>query len=364
MILATVLVFQSLKAQDDMLFRRHIVYSGINGLFYGGALDIILELQGGASAGVPVIAAGTAALIPLLTNSSKTITENSLVLSGHGKVIGWSHGFAMATFIGGENAWFDNNYKLTIGLGAITSIGLGYLGNRLGKNINWTDGQVALYRHYGWIGPFTGISISAAFSDEPRFYGGSVLLLGAGGYLLADEIYKWNEYTRGDIRATQVLSMLNGGLAYGIATDMADQGDPERSTLLIPAIGVLSGTFLGHLWLKNTKLTAKQGLSTAYAATGGAILGLGIALFTESHSATPYYVIPYITGMGAFALTVESLRRKNEIQKPFPALQKNNLEISLMPQNLFLNEKMQNKGYMVNGRYIGMQPLFAASLVF
>ena len=120
-----------------------------------------------------------------------------MVLSGHGKIIGWAHGFALATFIGGGNAWNRDNYKLTIGLGAMTSIGLGILGNSLGKDYNWTDGQVALYRHYGWVGPFTGISLSAAFSDEPRFYGASVVLFGAGGYLLADKIFRWNEYTRG-----------------------------------------------------------------------------------------------------------------------------------------------------------------------
>lgn len=70
------LAIQNSKGQDEILFRRHIIYSGINGLFYGLALDAIAELDGGAAAGVPVISAGASALIPLLTNSSKTITPN------------------------------------------------------------------------------------------------------------------------------------------------------------------------------------------------------------------------------------------------------------------------------------------------
>jgi hypothetical protein len=364
MIIVFALMINNLHAQDDILFRKYIVYSGINGLFYGVAIDLIGELDGGASAGIPVISAGVSALIPLLTNSSRTISPNSLMLSGHGKLVGWAHGFALATLIGGENAWNHENYKLTIGLGAVTSIGLGILGNSLGKNNDWTEGQVALYRHYGWVGPFTGISLMAACSDEARFYGASSILFGAGGYILADKVYQWNQYTRGDMRATQVLSLLNGGLGYGIAVDIEDHENFERGYFIIPAIGVLSGTLAGHLWLKNANLTPKQGMLTAYAAAGGAILGLGIALITESDKVTPYYLLPYVTGLGAYTYAVESLKKKNKIEGYSPRNHKNNWDVAFMPQNLFLNSRISGNGYLVNGRIIGMQPLFAASLRF
>jgi hypothetical protein len=363
-IFTLILMAQALTAQDEILFRKHVVYSGINGLFYGIALDVISEANGGAAFGIPVISAGVSALIPLMTNSSKTISSNSLVLSGHGKFVGWAHGFALATLAGGENAWNGDNYKLTIGLGAAASIGLGILGNSLGKNEDWTEGQVALYRHYGWIVPLSGTLIMASFVDEPRLYGGAVLLCGAGGYLLADKIYSHHEYTRGDIRATQVLTLLNGGLGYGIVEDRMDRGNLSRSDFLIPAIGILSGTIAGQMWLKDVNLTQKQGLQTAYAATGGAILGLGIALLTESEHATPYYIIPYITGLGAYAIAVESFRKKNALQVFLPHNHSNRWEVAFMPQNLFLNSRIPEKGYLVNGRLTGMQPVFAASLSF
>lgn len=358
------LMIQTSGAQDEILFRRYLVNSGINGFFYGVAFDEIAGIDGAPAAGVAVISTGTSILIPLLTNSSRNITANSLVLSTHGKFIGWAHGFALATLIGGENAWNNSNYKLIIGLGVVTSISLGILGNSLGKNTSWTDGQVALYRHYGWIMPYTGISIMAAFSDEPRLYGASVLAFGAGGYLLADKVYKNYHYTRGDVRATQVLSLLNGGLGYGILADKVSRSISSRADILFPAVGVLSGTMLGHLWLKNTNLTHKQGMRTAYAATGGAILGFGIALLTESNNPTPYYVIPYITGLGAYAYAVENMKKKNKNEVYFPYPQKNNWDIVFMPQNLFLNSKISNNGYQLNGKLIGMQPLFAASIRF
>ena len=214
------LITQSLRAQDEILFRRHLINSGINGLFYGIAIDVIAGVDGGAAGGIPIIAAGTSVLVPLLTNSSRTISQNSMILSAHGKIVGWEHGFAIATLVGGENAWNDGaNIKLTIAAGALTSISLGIVGNTLGKNVNWTEGQVAIYRQYGWIMPFTGVSLMAAISDEPRLWAASDLIFGTGGYFLADKVYKNYQFTRGDVRAIRVLSVLNGGLGYGILAD-------------------------------------------------------------------------------------------------------------------------------------------------
>ena len=361
-IILTLLV-KSLCAQDEITFRRYIISSGINGLFYGVAIDVIAELDGGAAAGVAVISSGVATLIPILSNPSRSITQNSLMLSSHGKIIGWAHGFAFSTILLGEDAW-DENQKFTIGLGALTSITLGMVGNSLGKNKSWTEGQAALYRYYGWMGPLTGVSLMAAFSDEPRLYGAADLLFGAGGYLLADKVYSRNNFTRGDVRAAQVLSVLTGGLGLGIVADISEQGEPGRASILIPAIGVLTGSLAGQLWLKNARLTPKQGLQSAYAATGGAILGLGIALLTESEKPTPYYVIPYITGLGAYTFAVERMRKNNIMQGFIPENKKSNWVLALMPQNIFLNSKIQARNFQVNRRSVGMQPVFAASLTF
>jgi hypothetical protein len=363
-IFAILLTIQSLSGQDEILFRKHVFYSATNGLFYGVALDLIAELGDGAATGLPVISAGVSALIPILSKSSRTTSSNSMILSDHGKFIGWSHGFALASLIGGENAWNSENYKITLGVGMAASIGLGILGNSLGKDPSLTEGQVALYRYYGWIGPFTGVSLMAATTEDVRLYGASVLLFGAGGYLLADRVYRWHQYTRGDIRSTQVLALLNAGLGYGILADKVGRDNTTRSDLLFPAIGILTGTLVGHLWLKDTDMSLKQGMQTAFAATGGAVLGLGIALLTESRKATPYYLIPYLTGLGAYTFAVENIRKKNNSAGSESEKQLKKWEIAFMPQNVILNSKMKSNIYTPNGMFLGMQPLFAASYRF
>ena len=365
---------QNSYAQDDIIFRKHLVTNGLTGFYYGIAADVVFELDGAASVGIPVIISGASVVAPLIFNSNKTIDYDAMVLQAHGKTIGWAHGFALATLIGGENAWYgsgysSNNYKLTVGLGALSSIGMGIVGNSLAKNNDWSEGQVELYRHYGWLMPYTGFSLAASFSDEPRVFGGAVLLFGAGGYLLADKIYQGSDYTRGEVRSMQVLSGLNMGLGWGIFADIQErrdifEDDFKRAEFMIPAIGALAGTFAGQYYVRNTNFTPQQGMLTAYSATGGAVIGLGIALLTESENITPYYVLPYITGLGSYILSVEMLRKKNSAQASFPVDNGNNFHVSFMPQNLFLNNKIQDKGFMINGEYIGMQPLFAASLKF
>jgi hypothetical protein len=105
-------------------------------------------------------------------------------------------------------------------------------------------------------------------------------------------------------------------------------------------------------------------MTTVYAASGGALIGLGIALLINSDQVTPWYLIPYATGLGSFTLAVEMLKKRNATQAFLPVKNKGSWNFALMPQNLYLNNKMQNNGFMTNGRLVGMQPVFAASLTF
>jgi len=121
---------------------------------------------------------------------------------------------------------------------------------------------------------------------------------------------------------------------------------------------------MGHLYNRNLGFTPQQGMLTAYAAGGGAIIGLGVALMTESESITPYYLIPYLTGLGSYIASVEILKRKSPSYSLHEGGNGSDFHVTFMPQNLFVNEKIEERGFMLNGRYVGMQPLFAATLRF
>lgn len=365
--LLTVLIsVQSVTAQDDLLFRKRILSSTWNSFLYGDAAVIIGELNGAAAVGLPVVAAGAGALVPLLTNESRPITINQLMLTNHGQSIGWVHGGALSMLILGDSiaSSTKDNYKLAVGLGAATSIGFGILGRSLGKTKDWSEGQVAMYRHYGWVGPMTASCFGFAFADDPRVFGATILAGGAGGYFLADKVNDWHEFSRGDVRATQALTIMNGALGYCVFADVAVSSEEfQQAEWLIPAAGLLAGTAMGHFWTKNANLTPRQGMTTIYAASGGALLGLGVAMMVNSDEFTPWYLIPYATSLGTYAFAIEKLKKKNAGQ----ALLNDNgktWNFSFMPYNLMLNDRLEKSGNQLNGRYVSMQPLFAASVTF
>jgi hypothetical protein len=367
-ILFVSLAGSAFSQSDEILFRRYLISSGYNAAYYGVAFDLIFELDGPGAAGLPLIAGGAGVVIPLLSNSTKTVTSNTLLLTSHGQTLGWAHGAALGAVINGYDAFgSDNRGKLTIFLAAATSIGMGITGHKLSKTKDWSEGRVAIYRHYGWVMPGTGVCAALAFSDDARVVGAADLVFGATGYLLADRVNSWHEFTRGEVRATQTLAVLNAALGFCIFAESEPySGSASNEPMwLLPAVGALAGTGLGHLWTKDANFSIQQGMTTIYASAGGAIIGLGLALMIDSKEFTTYYAIPYVTSMAAYAITVESLKKKN---RNVPALsdlnQKGNWNFAFMPQNVFVNNKIGQKGYMINGRYAGMQPLFAASCTF
>lgn len=353
--------------QDEVLFRRHIVSSGWHGLFYGIATVVVAEVDGPAAVGIPILTAGTAVLIPLLTTPE--ITVNSLLLTNHGRTMGWAHGFALSALIFGEDIFENDNEKIMVASMAGSSIGLGRLGYVLGRDRPWSEGQAALFAHYGVLWPFMGYSAGLAFVDDLRLGAGLTLLSGAGSYFLANQVYRMNPYTRGDVRATRVLSVLNAGLGYGlilqlIENDITDQRSIERTDLIIPAIGALAGTAMGHLWLRDTRLTTSQGNISGFAAAGGAVLGLGVALMTGTDELWPYYTFPYAFGMGAFAFAVERFRAANRTAAFAPEQEKNNITFAFTPQSVALNQMIAGDGPMTPLKIKRMQPLVSVAFRF
>lgn len=366
----------SAQNQDDLLFRRRVVSSGVNSLFYGLALVAIIEPESeAAAAGVPIVAAGLGALVPVLINESRPITVNQLTLTTHGQLVGWAHGFGLSALILGDGLFDDTDEeesgigtdaKIAIGLGALTSIGMGIAGKSIGKNKPWSEGQAAMFAHWGGIMPLTTTFAALSVSEDARVIGASVLLGGAAGYMIGNYINRQDAYTRGDVRAIGTLTALNGTLGAFIYGDIVGSGEAEPAQWgwLCPAAGVISGTLIGQAWLKSADLTPRQGMTSIWSATGGAVLGLGVALLVNSESLTPWYAIPYATSLGSYAIAVEMMKKKNAGMVSITDGGKNHWSFSFMPQNYFLNEKIAGSGFKLNGQDARMQPMVSASVTF
>jgi hypothetical protein len=358
----------AVKQEEDVFagersqYTQYLVTSGFFGALYGGAAVAVFGLGGGAAAGIPLLTAGASVLIPILTIKDKIVTYNSLSLSTHGKIAGGLQGAALGVLIAGDNV---EDGKLILALATASSIGMGRLGYSLGKNKPWSQGRAALYSYYGILMPLEGLALDAAFQiEDPRIYGLTSLVFGAGGYLIADRIANKNDFTRGDITATGTLATLNGLLGLLILTDIADSSDEiSAGQIMIPAIGALGGTLIGHVWLKDARLSVQQGRNVALASGGGVAIGLGLAALFSPETATPYYVTSYITGMTTYAIMVGMYKKHNTM--PFSEnYKKNRWNFNVMPQNIFLNNRIADYAFSNPGKRIDFLPAFSASVKF
>jgi hypothetical protein len=346
---------------DRSTFSQYVAASGVFGFFYGGAFDVIFGFENEGAVGLPLVSAGLSTIIPLATIKDKKVTTNSLLLSLHGKSIGAYQGMMMGLLFTGNSNSEDFPLKLTLGLATASSIVLGKVGYNLGRDKNWTQGRVSLYAHYGWLMPMEGLALTAAFNiQNPSVYGGVSLVFGAGGYLVADRMANRYNFTRGDVVSFQSVTFLNTILGFGI---MSEGEADSPAAFLIPAIGALSGTLIGQECVKNAGLTNQQGRNTMLAASGGAAVGLGLAVMINAEAVTPYYLLPYLGGITSYALVLKNYKNKNGA-KPFVPPIKNGLQISFTPQNIILNNKLYNAGIIKPGSRISMLPAFAATFNF
>ena len=348
---------------ERSMYSQYLVSSGIFGFFYGLSFDVIFNINQGGAAAIPLLAAGTSTLIPVLSLKDKNVTYNSLALSIHGKSAGAMQGAALGLLLTGSNI---DEGKLILALSTVSSITMGRIGYNLGKNKPWTQGQVALYSHYGFLMPLEGLALVAAFEvEEPRIYGLTSLAFGAGGYLLADRAGKSYNYTRGDVTAISTFTTANTILGFSIMSDIAAESDSKPSLLLIPAIGALGGTLLGQEWVKGAHLTSQQGRNTALASAGGAVIGMGLTAIFSPERATPYYIVSYVTGMSSYAILMNKYKNSNSNNSALlDKDKKGKWNFGFMPQNILFNRKIASFALANPGRRVNFLPAFSASVNF
>lgn len=354
---------QGIYAGERSMYSQYLWTTGTFGFLYGAAAVYVFGLESEeAIVAVPLLTAGTSVLIPMLTMKDKNVTYNSLNLSLHGKAMGLFQGAALGVLMVGDNV---EDGKLLFGLSTLSSIGLGRLGYVLGRDKPWSEGRVALYNYYGTIMPFEGLAIMGSMQIEaPRVYAATSLAFGAAGYFIADRVANWNDFTKGDIRATQTLASMNGLLGLFIMSDLsANEEELTPGSILLPAIGVLGSTIAGHFWLKDARLTDQQGRNTAFASAAGVAIGLGLTALVSPETPTPYYIVSYITGMTSYALVVNKYKKVNKLTT-FDLKRSNNWNINLMPQNILLNKQLAKYVPIEPGKRQGWLPAFSASIRF
>lgn len=353
--------------RDTELLLKHIGYSGASGLIYGIMLSHILDLDETKSTGLTMVMAGGSMLYPILSPQYNNINNNSLWLRSHGKIAGGIYGYSLGMAIYSDNikGYYDytkdtvtgvyvrghDREALAISLAA--SYGLGVLGFRLGKKVNWSDGRVSLYQYYGYAVPaLTSSIIYSTGYDEYRGYGINVLLSAPIGYLAATKVSQLADYTRGDITALVGLTAI--GAAYGTSLMLFAEWEDE-SAILAPTLAATAGSAIGHFVLSDTRLSRPEGRRVNYAAIGGGLIGFGVAFFIEPDDPGWYVFLPATTSLIGYSFLLRYYKARQQTDVTLRNKANPLFHINFYPENL-LYTRIDTKGYI--------PPLVSASLQF
>ncbi len=350
--------------RDPNLLIKHMAYSGVYGAVYGGLLVGILDVENEKwRSGLPLLLAGGSILVPLIAPGYKDINNQSLWLKSHGKSIGLLDGFFLGAALFGDDAFggaetpapnAENLQKITQSLGLVTSITLGQIGFNLGKNKDWTEGQVTLFQYFGYVTPATAAAVTfASGAENARTYGITLLASAPLGYYTAYKLGQKVDYTRGDI--VSVTNATGLGFLYGTSILIMLETDSEAA-ILIPTTTGLLGSGMALLNHRNYHITRQQGRRLIWASAGSYLIGLGTVVILEPEEEAMNVLLPTI-----FATIGYSVLNRYYKKHPGTELGKNgrlfeNSQFALHPESLLWTRQNKNLQYL--------PPLVSFSTVF
>jgi hypothetical protein len=335
------------------------------GIWYGTSLAIIAELDNGAAAGVPLITGGLWMLGPVINPKKyEDITISTIRASNTGKVLGLGYGAALGLAIAGDS---EDNYKLALGLSTLSSIILGEAAFQAQKKKNFSDGHIELMRHYGFLGPYIGISALAATETEStNLIGVSLLAGGVAGLAIGNNQARKYDYSRGDVDFISSLSLLSAGVGFtGVINYLENNSNPSSSVLLIPAATTIIGTVLGQRMVKNVHLTKKQGSTINLGSSGAGLFGLGILLLTETESSTAWIGVPTALALMTQQLIFAKFKKENLLNNLQGShTRKNSMDFSMRvnPENYFINKQFASSSK--SSTQSQLNPVISLSLKF
>lgn len=327
--------------RDPNLLIKHMAYSGIYGAYYGLMINEIFDIEDEAlRTGIPFISAGGSILVPIISSQYNYINNNSLWLKSHGKSIGLLDGFMIGAAVFGNDAFDDGDAgKATLSLGLLSSVSLGFVGFKLGKEKDWTEGQTTLYQYYGYLVPATTAAILAASgAEDARLYGIGVLASAPIGYYTANRIGNKIDYTRGDLVSITNATVL--GFAYGASIVMYAETE-NRAAILIPTFTALCGSGLAQLNHKDYHITRQQGRRLVWASAGSSLIGMGIAAFAKPDNAGTTVFIPAVTATVGYSVLNNYYKKhpQNELTDSKGIF--DNAQFAFHPESILLGKQFE-----------------------
>ncbi len=349
--------------QEDFNLRaRDRVVNGLYGLYYGASIASILEIESGASVGIPLVMAGLWQLGPVINPKKyEDITVETVRAGNTGKILGLVYGGAAGLAISGDS---DNNYKWVLGLSSVGSIAMGEIMFQNQKKKHHSLGYIDIVRYHGFLGPIVTTVGYLSIDENPYIIGASALAGGIGGMIIGNSVAKKYDYTQGDADVISSLTWITTGLGAAVAAESINE-DTNRGLILIPVATAIAGSVFGHRSVKGVYFTSRQGSTISLASGGAALVGLGAVAIAEADRLGWYFGVPSVCALVMHQVLYSSYKKKN-LEQNFKMGQNNDhpvhFSMNVMPENYIMQKQITEKQFFSNPSLT--YPLVSMKLVF
>jgi hypothetical protein len=329
---------------------RDRLANALFGLWYGASLVVITEAEGAGSAGLPLITSGLWMLGPAINPKKyENINRNTIRANNTGKLLGLAYGAALGLAISGEAEGEDIS-KWIMGLSTVGSITLGEIAFHQQLKKNYSAGRIELVRHYGFLGPWVGLTtLLGTGSQNENLAGGVILAGGAAGILVGNVVAREYDYTRGDADAVSSLSLISTGIGFTGIASLLKQADASKGVWFVPAATSIIGTVWGQRQVRGAYLTDKQGSTISFSTAGAALFGVGVIALTKSEEPAVWVGVPVGLALVTHQLLLTKYKTRNQTDRLHGNMHHNkrkyDVSLNVRPESYYMNQLLSPKNY-------------------
>lgn len=334
-----------LSASEEFDWRtRDRLLNLFYGIYYGTTIAALTDSDDAAIIGIPLITGGAWLMGPVINPKKyEGITQTTIRASNTGKMLGLLYGGSLGLALTGKEV----DGELLLALSSAGSIALGEVGFQLQKRRPISEGHVEMIRHYGFLGPWLGATVSLAAADDPSNPALGFSLLGGGiaGIAIGNGVAKAYDYSRGDVDVVSSLTWISTGLGFAAVSALVDDNESSNGLILIPALGSIAGTVFGQKMVRGVHLTHKQGSVVNLAAGGSAVIGLGILALAEAEGPGVWFGVPSALALAAHQISFSAFKKKNLMgqMQSSRLSRKFGLSLKVMPENYLINDHIGSR---------------------
>jgi len=248
----------------------------------GALIGNAIGLEGDGVGTLTLIGGATGFFAPLILSRNRGATESEADMVFYGGTQGFLHGVQLYYLIGGDEAEGERGLSALVALGGLTESIAGYV---IAREKNWTGGHAEMTSFSGYAGNAIGLGTAIAIGGDEsnaRLISGLSLTGSLLGGYVGHRLGRTNQYTQGDARIYSLSGLTFANLTGSLyAVSSSSSSNANVAAGLVTASGV-AGLLVGRTLVRQKRFSKTEGNITVLGSIAGSLFGAGIGVTSDA----------------------------------------------------------------------------------